>query len=348
MANKNRIAYAICSAHGIDTTGMSPKEAWEKAKEVADKNELADLTQDSPKETKKEEPKEEKVDYNALRMGKKQNDSDKQDKGEETRNFNNFHKEQDKPKSNHKSETRKDKYGNPLVSDEAFNIGVRAVKDYIEESAKYGDSHNKLKTSNVYVDALQDVISDAISDSGLNPDFDLTYQDFNEIIGAATGDEIDIESDPYDSKFKAWTGKKYSGYQPKKEVKSTDYNALRMGKTQPETSNDEPIDYENIEYPKGTSKKYTKYVNEQFENAKPILKKAGIKLEDFGGKPSKEGGYEDNTKEIMNKYVFEPFRKKYPNGNNDVWEKEYQPLYDAIEAVVDKNYNDWYIRNNKK
>ena len=148
--------------------------------------------------------------------------------------------------------------------------------------------------------------------------------------------------------FNAWTGKKYSGYQPKKEVKSTDYNALRMGKTQPETSNDEPIDYENIEYPKGTSKKYTKYVNEQFENAKPILEKAGIKLEDFGGKPSKEGGYEDNTKEIMNKYVFEPFRKKYPNGNNDVYEKEYQPLYDAIEAVADKNYNDWYIRNNKK
>lgn len=206
MANKNRIAYAICSAHGIDTTGMSPKEAWEKAKEVADKNELADLTQDSPKETEKEEPKEEKVDYNALRMGKKQ------DEGEE----------------------------------------------------------------------------------------------------------------------------------------KVDYNALRMGKTQPETSNDEPIDYENIEYPKGTSKKYTKYVNEQFENAKPILEKAGIKLEDFGGKPSKEGGYEDNTKEIMNKYVFEPFRKKYPNGNNDAWEKEYQPLYDAIEAVSDKNYNDWYIKNNKK
>lgn len=206
MANKNRIAYAICSAHGIDTTGMSPKEAWEKAKEVADKNELADLTQDSSKETEKEEPKEEKVDYNALRMGKKQ------DEGEQ----------------------------------------------------------------------------------------------------------------------------------------KVDYNALRMGKTQPETFNDEPIDYENIEYPKGTSKKYTKYVNEQFENAKPILEKAGIKLEDFGGKPSKEGGYEDNTKEIMNKYVFEPFRKKYPNGNNDVWEKAYQPLYDAIEAVADKNYNDWYIRNNKK
>ena len=67
MANKNRIAYAICSAHGIDTTGMSPKEAWEKAKEVADKNELADLTQDSSKETEKEE----KVDYVKLRTGNK-------------------------------------------------------------------------------------------------------------------------------------------------------------------------------------------------------------------------------------------------------------------------------------
>lgn len=239
MANKNRIAYAICSAHGIDTTGMSPKEAWEKAKEVADKNELADLTQDSPKETEKEEPKEKKVDYNALRMGKKQ------DEGEEKVDYN------------------------------AKRLG-----------------------------------------SGKAPSQ-----------GAIGWENGGYDSETYDNYMKeVWFGKQ----------------------EQSATSNDEPIDYENIEYPKGTSKKYTKYVNEQFEDAKPILEKAGIKLEDFGGKPSKEGGYEDNTKEIMNKYVFEPFRKKYPNGNNDVWEKEYQPLYDAIEAVADKNYNDWYIKNNKK
>ena len=50
----------------------------------------------------------------------------------------------------------------------------------------------------------------------------------------------------------------------------------------------------------------------------------------------------------MDKYVFEPFRKKYPSGNNDAWDKEYQPLYDAIESVLDKKYNDWWIRNKGK
>lgn len=107
------------------------------------------------------------------------------------------------------------------------------------------------------------------------------------------------------------------------------------------------IDYENITYPKGTSKEYTMVVNNKYQKSLPILEKAGIKLEDFGGKQSVEGGYEDNTKDIMDKYVFEPFRKKYPNGNNQVWEQEYQPLYDAIESVVDKNYNDWWIKNKK-
>lgn len=100
-------------------------------------------------------------------------------------------------------------------------------------------------------------------------------------------------------------------------------------------------------YPKGTSKEYTNKVNKKFEEAKPILERLGIKLEDFGGKPSGKGGFEDNTKEIMDKYVFDPFRKKYPKGNNEVWEKEYQPIFDAIESVADKNYNDWYIKNKR-
>lgn len=103
-------------------------------------------------------------------------------------------------------------------------------------------------------------------------------------------------------------------------------------------------DKEEVKYPKGTSKQYTDEVNKKFEESKPILEKLGIKLEDFGGKETKQGGYTDNSKEIMDKYVFEPFRKKYPNGNNDAWEREYQPIYDAIEAVLDKNYNDWYIK----
>ena len=124
---------------------------------------------------------------------------------------------------------------------------------------------------------------------------------------------------------------------------------LNGEKTQ-EKSEKEPEDVKKelngeTKYPAGTSKEYTEKVNKRFEQALPVLEQAGIKLEDFGGKASKEGGYEDNTEEIMNKYVFEPFREKYPQGNNDAWEKEYQPLYNAIEAVFDKNYNDWYIKN---
>ena len=106
------------------------------------------------------------------------------------------------------------------------------------------------------------------------------------------------------------------------------------------------IDYENVTYPKGTSKEYTFSVNKKYNEALPVLEKAGIKLSDFGGKASKEGGFEDNTREIMEKYVFEPFKKKYPKGNNEAWEKEYEPLYNAIDAVADKNYNDFYIKNN--
>ena len=108
-----------------------------------------------------------------------------------------------------------------------------------------------------------------------------------------------------------------------------------------------PIDYETVEYPRGTSKEYSMVVNDRYEKALPVLEKLGIKLSDFGGRPSKEGGFEDDSSEIMDKYVFEPFRQKYPNGNNEVWLKEYQPIYDAIEAITDKNYNDWYIKNKK-
>ena len=219
-----------------------------------------------------------------------------------------------------KSETRKDKYGNPLLSDEAFKVGVEAGKAYLEESLKY-DSLESLKRSNVFLGYLEDYINNAIVNNGYNPNLDSTYQDINEIIGVITGEEVDMERYGVDA-TKGFTGKKYSGYNP-----------LNLD------SKDE------IVYPKGTSKEYTDKVNAEYKKALPILEAAGIKLEDFGGRTNDRGGYEDNSKEIMDKYVFEPFRQKYPNGNNDAWEKEYKPLFEALDAVFDKNYNDWWIRN---
>ena len=105
------------------------------------------------------------------------------------------------------------------------------------------------------------------------------------------------------------------------------------------------IDYDNVTYPKGTSKEYTMMVNDKYRNAIYRLKGAGIDIKDFKYKPAKEGGIITNTAGIMQKYIFEPFNKKYPKGNNSAWEREYKPLYDAIEAVDDKVYNDWWILN---
>ena len=138
--------------------------------------------------------------------------------------------------------------------------------------------------------------------------------------------------------------KKFSGAKDMKK-----YIDNRENKNKPDGKDDnQSIDYKNIEYPKGTSKGYTMVVNKKYEQALPILEKAGIKLSDFGGKANEFGGFDDNSREIMDKYVFEPFDKKYPKGNNEAWEKDFQPLYDAIESVFDKNYNDWYIKNQKK
>ena len=115
-----------------------------------------------------------------------------------------------------KNESRKDKYGNPLVSDEAFNVGVDAVKGYLDYMSKDGYDHKKLKSSNIYADALQNVISKAITEAGYNPASDITETDFNEIIGTATGEEYKTELDRTGSGYKRWTGKAYTGYKPKK------------------------------------------------------------------------------------------------------------------------------------
>lgn len=101
------------------------------------------------------------------------------------------------------------------------------------------------------------------------------------------------------------------------------------------------------DYPKGTTKEYTEKVNKAYEEAKPILEKMGIKIEDIKVRNSKEGGMEDNTKELADKLIFNPFREKYPYGNNEAWKKEgWQEKYEAIESLEDKLYNDWWIKTN--
>lgn len=142
-------------------------------------------------------------EINAKRMGKEQ------PKSEETT-------------KSHKSADRKDKYGNPLVSDDAFKVGQKAAKEYLDQLNK-GEGFNAAKGSFVTLGGFRDAISDALEQAGLDPDYDLTYQDLNEIIGSVTGEEIDFED--YEGNGKGWTGKKYSGYKPG-ETENHKYNSL--------------------------------------------------------------------------------------------------------------------------
>lgn len=122
----------------------------------------------------------------------------------------------------HKSADRKDKYGNPLVSDDAFKVGQKAAKEYLDQLNK-GEGFDAAKSSFVTLGGFRDAISDALEQAGLNPDYDLTYQDLNEIIGSVTGEEVNFED--YEGNGKGWTGKKYSGYKPG-ETENHKYNSL--------------------------------------------------------------------------------------------------------------------------
>ena len=114
---------------------------------------------------------------------------------------------------NAKNPKRTDKYGNALLSDEAFNIGVEAGKSYFDHMKKYNDL-SSLKRSNVFLGGMSEVIGNAITNNGFNPNLDITNQDLNEIIGNVIGEEVDIEK--YEARqSNGFTGKKYIGYKPK-------------------------------------------------------------------------------------------------------------------------------------
>lgn len=109
-----------------------------------------------------------------------------------------------------------DKYGNPLVSDAAFMAGYKGGLNYLNRLLKFF-TFDKLKQSNQFIDNLIMFIEHGINDydndykNDLNPENSMTYQDYNEIIGAITGEAIDTAKDWR----KAWTGKKYEEYLPK-------------------------------------------------------------------------------------------------------------------------------------
>lgn len=114
---------------------------------------------------------------------------------------------------------RFDKFGNPLVSDEVFKLGYDKGKEYFDYSLKY-DSFKTLKQSNVFLGYLIQAISDGVHDTehnylnDANINYDMTYQDFDEIIGCITGECVDTCAYERRDLVYGWTGGKYNGYKP--------------------------------------------------------------------------------------------------------------------------------------
>ena len=210
MANFIGMVYATLKNEGIDTSKLSTEQAVEKFKELQAKdkkesespeNVKRKLNGQAPK--KETEPKAE--DYKRT-TDFESNQEINWDLAEKNEKIN---------AKNAKNQNRKDKYGNELVSDEAFKVGQEALKSYIDYMGKYGTPLNELKQSNVGLRYMQEIVNNSIVNNGFNPNNDVTYQDFNEIVGSVIGEQVDIEQ--YEAqKGTGFTGKKYVGYQPKK------------------------------------------------------------------------------------------------------------------------------------
>ena len=119
-----------------------------------------------------------------------------------------------KNKGKDKSPSRKDKYGNPLVSDEAFKVGQRGAKAYLDYMTQF-NSLDKLKHSNIFLGGLETAVTKALEEGGYDSNYDVTYQDTNEIIGSVVGENVDIE-DYHRNATKGWSNQKYTGYDPSK------------------------------------------------------------------------------------------------------------------------------------
>ena len=211
------MVFATLKNEGVDTSGMSTDEAVKKYNELQKKSGgKAGADQPTPAENRKmgnkatsvAENKNYETTNNASKFKKNINFEDNQeidwDLAEKNEKING---------SRAKNPNRHDKYGNELLSDEAFNVGLEAGKSYLDYMTKY-DELSSLKRSNVFLDGLDEVISNAITNNGYDPKNDITYQDMNEMIGNLLGDEVDMEKYSSNSSL-GFTGRKYQGYKPK-------------------------------------------------------------------------------------------------------------------------------------
>ena len=149
----------------------------------------------------------------------------------------------DKAEKNEKKNADKGRKPDGSLSDEAFKIGQKGAKIYLDFMTQYNDL-DKLKGSNIFLGGLQNAVSKAITEAGYNPNLELTYNDFNDVIGSVLGEEVDIAEYERNA-TKGFTGKKYSGYEPSQK--------------------EDTIDYETITYPKGNNDAWEKYIKKIYK-----------------------------------------------------------------------------------
>lgn len=220
MANFIGMVFATLQKEGVDTKGMSTDEAVKKFNELKGKNGGGKEGGDkkAPSQDKKElTPNESKrLQELGVEERPKQNSSFKKNTNfldNQDIDWELAEKNEKLNGSKAKNPNRHDKYGNELLSDEAFKVGLEAGQSYVDYMTKYDDI-SKLRQSNVFLGHLSDIIGNAITNNGFNPNQDTTYQDYNEIIGNILGDEVNIET--YEArKGTGYVGRKYQGYKPK-------------------------------------------------------------------------------------------------------------------------------------
>lgn len=225
MGNFIGLVYATLKEEGIDTSKLSTNQAIEKFKELQEKkgNTSGSITEASEKErTQAENRKMNGESPKTETKGTPKQTEKQQPKYERNTSFeNNMEIDWDLAEKNEKingknakNPKRHDKYGNELISDEAFKVGQEAGQSYLDYEAKYGNDLSKLKRSNVFLDHLSGIIGNAITNNGFDPNQDITYTDQNQIIGSLIGEEVDLEK--YSTRqSNGFTGRKYIDYQPK-------------------------------------------------------------------------------------------------------------------------------------
>lgn len=193
----------VLEKNGVNTKNLSDKEKEDKYNELGGDKNWANKAYGEEEDIKDKENKnstyKRKTDFES-------NQDIDWDLAEENEKING---------KNAKNPKRHDKYGNELLSDEAFKIGQEAGKSYLEFQAKYGRDLSKNKKNNALLSGLSEVITNAITNNGFDPNQNITYSDINQIIGSITGEEVDMEKFELQN-GSGFTGRKYIDYQPKK------------------------------------------------------------------------------------------------------------------------------------